>query len=994
MSTQLNLSSDPGARWLRCDLHVHTPFDGEKKFGEDIRRAIEDFKKQKPQYLASIADNFVTACRAAQGGKGMDIVALTDHNSIDGYCYLKPQFDTLALQAADQGLTMPVILPGVEFSIGGERPIHFLVIFSSDTCVEDIKNTIHHVFSPREPFDSRTGTPQATGESVSTFLGRLYDYCQPDTGERYLHFVLIPAHADRSRGAARETGAYNARQMGGLMNEMKGHLRKWVVARRDWHGFETTQPFPRLSQLFQELLLRWDAARRGDDWEGLTRNQKERYLDQEHWPLVECSDPHNYEAIGTRFSWLKMDVRDVEGIRIALLDPESRLRRMADGPPTRAYSRLQRIRIKETDFFKDIEIPISPCLTTLIGGRGTGKSTVIEYLRHAVDRARREDFPDDESASVHEAVRSILSTKHERDFGHTKGTLLPDHQIMVDIVVADRLYRVCRSSSGIEIVRDPDQQNPQPTPLDVRTLVLPRILSQRQIARIARDPASQRHELDALIDTGRLRVVEERQKILADTLIKHQASRTRLTESKAKVRSVNTELQKVSDQIAFFESEGRREVLVRFDVLERERLWLVDAVMEIQRLASELDSSAEDMDELGVEARELPALKSEATWLRSVADRIRASRDAAASALRDQAQGIRSLHETILSERTAQWQPEYDLARKAYNTLIDEVKNQGVELTKHEKLLQRRAQLERESASLEKASQELEQVERQIRGVQLELTEAHEARLDARKEQAQALEEMDADVRLDILAFRDRNDFESRREQWFGGAGLQERDWTVLCDYVFQSNGDVPDRLRKLVNALQADINASSDRGASLDMCESAVATLVGQDSLTKHFYNALTHKGRIRLNEMERFLPEDLVQARVRAADGAFKTIETGSVGEKSTAVLSLLLSAGDQPIVIDQPEDDLDNQYVYNVVVDLVRRRKFSRQVIIATHNANIPVNGDAELIVALGTKNRMGKILGAGSIDQPDIKELVTVIMEGSAEAFRRRRDRYGY
>ena len=144
----------------------------------------------------------------------------------------------------------------------------------------------------------------------------------------------------------------------------------------------------------------------------------------------------------------------------------------------------------------------------------------------------------------------------------------------------------------------------------------------------------------------------------------------------------------------------------------------------------------------------------------------------------------------------------------------------------------------------------------------------------------------------------------------------------------------------------------------------------------------------------MERFLPEDLVQARVRAADGAFKTIETGSVGEKSTAVLSLLLSAGDQPIVIDQPEDDLDNQYVYNVVVDLVRRRKFSRQVIIATHNANIPVNGDAELIVALGTKNRMGKVLGAGSIDQPGIKELVTVIMEGSAEAFRRRRDRYGY
>ena len=147
-------------------------------------------------------------------------------------------------------------------------------------------------------------------------------------------------------------------------------------------------------------------------------------------------------------------------------------------------------------------------------------------------------------------------------------------------------------------------------------------------------------------------------------------------------------------------------------------------------------------------------------------------------------------------------------------------------------------------------------------------------------------------------------------------------------------------------------------------------------------------------VDEIERFLPEDLVKANARTTDGSFKTIETGSVGEKSTAILSLLLSAGDQPIIIDQPEDDLDNQYVYNVVVDLLRRRKFSRQVIIATHNANIPVNGDAELIVALGAKNRLGMVLDFGSIDQPDIKNQVSVIMEGSAEAFRLRRERYGY
>jgi len=163
---------------------------------------------------------------------------------------------------------------------------------------------------------------------------------------------------------------------------------------------------------------------------------------------------------------------------------------------------------------------------------------------------------------------------------------------------------------------------------------------------------------------------------------------------------------------------------------------------------------------------------------------------------------------------------------------------------------------------------------------------------------------------------------------------------------------------------------------------------------LTRNFNNALLRKDRIYLDKMEQFLPEDLVEARVRSADGVFKPITQGSVGQRSTAILSLLLSAGDQPLNIDQPEDDLDNQYIYEVVVDLLRKRKFSRQIIIATHNANIPVNGDAELIIALDVDKRLGLLRGHGSIDRESIKDQVSRIMEGSAEAFRLRKERYGY
>ena len=987
---------EPGARWLRCDLHVHTPFDGEKKFGEDVRGAIEALRKARPQRLAEIAERFVQACRNAAAGEGMDLVALTDHNSIEGFRYLRARFDTLERQAQDQDLPMPAILPGVEFSVGGERPIHFLVIFAAETNPEDIERAIAYVFGPNDRFDPGSGTPRATGQSVIDFLDRLYEFCRPPSGDRNLTFIVLPAHVDSRQGLSREViGGAAMRDVvvaTSIWNEMKGHLRQRVITRRDWHGFQAARSFGDLPHAFRELLVRWAAVRRSEDWDTLTDNQKARYREQKHWPLVQCSDPHGYEAIGSSFTWLKMAVPDVEGIRLALLDPESRLRSMIDGPPNRTYTRVERLRVRNTDFFDEIEIPLSPCLTTLIGGRGTGKSTVVEYLRYVLDRARSEDLQDDEPGGAQDLVGSVLSSKSERDFGRTKGTLLREHLISADIVVAERRYRVCRSGAGFEVIQDADQFPGQPAQLDVRSLVRPRVLSQRQIARIARNPASQRIELDALIETNNFREIEDQRRLLTETLAQLQATRKRLSEQGARLPCVETELRTVLDQIAFLQGEGRKEVLERFDGFERQRTWVEDRRKELTDIAARLDSEATVVAPSDPDAPE-PIIST--TWLGSVAERVGAARDAAAAALREQADTLRALETTVAQEQAEQWKVEYDQARSAYLALREELTKRDVDFAQHEKLLQRRAQLERELVSLRSMDQELNKIEGKVRDTRLRLVEMHEARLAVRRDQAKSLEAMDADVRLEVLSFLDREDFEGRREQWFGGAGLQERDWTVLCDYVFAPNSHVPDRIAALVGALRDDVEVTAASGKALDESDSRITSLMGPDRhLTEFFFNALTQRERIRLDEIERFLPEDLVKAQVRTTDGSFKTIETGSVGEKSTAILSLLLSAGDQPIIIDQPEDDLDNQYVYNVVVDLLRRRKFFRQVIIATHNANIPVNGDAELIVALGAKNRLGDVLDIGSIDQPGIKNQVSVIMEGSVEAFRLRRERYGY
>jgi len=123
-------------------------------------------------------------------------------------------------------------------------------------------------------------------------------------------------------------------------------------------------------------------------------------------------------------------------------------------------------------------------------------------------------------------------------------------------------------------------------------------------------------------------------------------------------------------------------------------------------------------------------------------------------------------------------------------------------------------------------------------------------------------------------------------------------------------------------------------------------------------------------------------------------------SAGQRATAVLTIILAIGDSPILIDQPEDDLDNEFVYQQLVPVLRASKENRQIIVATHNANIPVNGDAELIVPLevsgsrGTQKSIKGVSCVGALDKKTVQTAVEEILEGSAEAFQRRKEKYGF
>ena len=134
--------------------------------------------------------------------------------------------------------------------------------------------------------------------------------------------------------------------------------------------------------------------------------------------------------------------------------------------------------------------------------------------------------------------------------------------------------------------------------------------------------------------------------------------------------------------------------------------------------------------------------------------------------------------------------------------------------------------------------------------------------------------------------------------------------------------------------------------------------------------------------------------------APPSWHALEDLSAGQKATAVLLLLLLESDAPLIVDQPEDDLDNRFITEGVVPKMREKKRRRQFVFSTHNANIPVLGDAELILGLTAAGEAveGKAgiepEHVGSIDTGPVRDLVEDILEGGKDAFETRRLKYGF
>jgi chromosome segregation ATPase len=221
------------------------------------------------------------------------------------------------------------------------------------------------------------------------------------------------------------------------------------------------------------------------------------------------------------------------------------------------------------------------------------------------------------------------------------------------------------------------------------------------------------------------------------------------------------------------------------------------------------------------------------------------------------------------------------------------------------------------------------------------------------------------------------------------------------------------DSLEQLLREVGGNLSAALERLRAQDQLslpDFAQRCREGKEALVKRYGLPAGAAERIAQADLDLFmrieeldLPATTKIELNTAPDGdsaTWQTLEALSTGQKATAVLLLLLLESEAPLVVDQPEDDLDNRFITEGVVPIMRDEKRRRQFIFSTHNANIPVLGDAELILGLAAsgegKEGHAKIASEhmGSIDSKPVRELVEEILEGGKDAFEMRRSKYGF
>ena len=676
-------------------------------------------------------------------------------------------------------------------------------------------------------------------------------------------------------------------------------------------------------------------------------------------PFTFGSDSHS-SAHETTGMWVKMAQPSFTSLLQLTFEPELRVSRTEPVSPT--HGRIVGFTTTH-GIYAGERFRFSPNLNVLLGGRGAGKSAAIDLLRFAFEAEPRPDG-------------GINKTFADR----IAGFLQLAGEVLVAIVGTDgKTYVITRSGAY-------EKSSPRATPVFTERARIYQVAGENLIPREMRPPDVLGIEFYGQGEAARLSDRVGEQLRLIDENLDHSEAMASIAEAEKELTDGENQLVEHKQRLEKLrveaatrpELEQRRNRLAKSlsDPIftdrtrwDRERNWVQGRQDWVMTVLDSLPESMPPRSEVPIDIEESSA--------KVVLEKVREASDRILESGRDSLHSFRGALAKAASELEVyrnEWNSAFEIAESEFRARLAELgaadlaeaaaEKRGVE----GKLANIETVLEPEIIQIESAITSLKKDRATLLG---KLKDARSAKAHSRSVFVEELNARLGDNVLVDLSGRDTSLFFDTVDGPLHGSGMQHREdqISLACESF------APAELVAIIRA------ASIDQLTEIGITENNASRMM--KPLTEDV-----------LYRIERVDVPPLPSIRIkREGQSDYTDLSSLSVGEKCSAILSIALLSKGKPLVIDQPEDDLDHAFIINSIVEGIRTAKPGRQIVAATHNPNIPVLGDAEMVFRVARKagDDVCHIRNSGGLELPQVTAEVQSL-EGGADAFERRRQRY--
>ncbi|MBC8213129.1 MAG: hypothetical protein H8E71_00590 [Candidatus Marinimicrobia bacterium] len=612
---------------------------------------------------------------------------------------------------------------------------------------------------------------------------------------------------------------------------------------------------------------------------------------------------------------------------------------------------IQKIQVTD-GFLKDIEINFSDKMNCIIGARGTGKTTILEFIRYALDNKVHQNKKIDELVGINlKTGRIKLSIKTN----------------------SGQEYTVERSKNESPVVFDKDN-NPTEISLERGEIFSVDIYSQNQIEEIAEDKQFQIKLIDKFRKSDIKKIenqISDLRRELKDNgrlIVESKSHAGDLKEKLGELPVIEAELKKY--EIATGEDSERMNKAHAEKSLRQREIVVLQKALQKFKTTSDLVTNIETelnnaIPEINVdEVMNGPNSQFFNDFMLEVSTKIESLNEK----LGLFKGGINKSKEFVNSKLT-ELNTVHNVQDQKFSDLLgkmDEFKEKASERIELEK---QRNDLLAIKADYDEKNKYLYQLKKDRDELIQKLTSYKQDRFEIRQEIIEYLNSKLTDVRISIMQEANTKTYEKTLKEELVGSN------TKYGTYVNKITDIIP--TTELFDILENDENPKQR------LQNESKITDAQAEAIIKNF------QGKEVIYDLQ--IMEVMDEPKIELKDGEnYKPSKNLSTGQKCTAILPILLLENEAPLLIDQPEDNLDNAFISDVVVPSIEHVKEKRQLIFITHNPNIPVLSESEQMIVMESDGINAKLIGCGNID--DRRADIETFLEGGRAAFDKRALRY--